>query len=575
MKSRRSLSFFDPSQALGVWWLSQRLRVGVFGCWLFLAGSAFGQDVETTDALIQAIKNANRVKQPVSITLAAGTTFYLEEPLPAIESQSMVTLRGRTDENGRRPVLMPLGTGDFGALVLGNGARLTVEAVVFRRFRVSAILAPAFSNDLIVKNCLFDSNDTESYGAAIQAFVRGGIFKIENSTFQANRSRQGGGAIYAFYNHKLVVDGSTFSENFSGEAGGAIASPNGPVWIDRSTFSDNSSPRGAIFVQGALDLTNSTLVGNNASLQFFDCSTLASSRLSVSNSILSGREPFCCSKGASKGHNLFRDDSCFDKSATDIRSTEVGLDDLSDNGGPTPTISLQPGSPALNSGSCDASLKDQRGVKRPQQRVGPGEEQHCDIGAYEAICRADDPGDDRLQVDIYVDFSRRDALNNYPIFNDKTCQIDRVKPQDKRIVWRIHPHDSNPTQNPHLGIGNIVFHTMMNRRSTAVEPKIFKKKSKKPLESGSSEPGKPWDAYQIGINHRYKARSQKIQCFFEGDTEPLGNNCWWYTLEWSRDGVDQDDWDPRMEEDPADPNMPWDFPEQAHGEVPGAPPGSG
>ena len=50
---------------------------------------------------------------------------------------------------------------------------------------------------------------------------------------------------------------------------------------------------------------------------------------------------------------------------------------LADNGGPTPTRALLPGSPAIDAGSCASdAADDQRGVARPQ---GDG----CDIGAFE------------------------------------------------------------------------------------------------------------------------------------------------------------------------------------------------
>src|SRR5207302_4298141 len=52
---------------------------------------------------------------------------------------------------------------------------------------------------------------------------------------------------------------------------------------------------------------------------------------------------------------------------------------LHDNGGPTQTIALQPGSPAVDAAvlaNCPAT--DQRGVSRPQ---GAG----CDIGAFELV----------------------------------------------------------------------------------------------------------------------------------------------------------------------------------------------
>ena len=57
------------------------------------------------------------------------------------------------------------------------------------------------------------------------------------------------------------------------------------------------------------------------------------------------------------------------------------------NGGPTFTSALLPGSPAIDTGSnlgCPAT--DQRGIRRPinGDAVGPAT---CDLGAYEALVR--------------------------------------------------------------------------------------------------------------------------------------------------------------------------------------------
>jgi hypothetical protein len=79
---------------------------------------------------------------------------------------------------------------------------------------------------------------------------------------------------------------------------------------------------------------------------------------------------------ADGGHNLsFGDGSC----AAGFSTGDPNLGPLGDNGGPSQTISLQPGSAAIDkipaSGAgCPAT--DQRGVPRP---AGAG----CDIGAYE------------------------------------------------------------------------------------------------------------------------------------------------------------------------------------------------
>jgi len=95
----------------------------------------------------------------------------------------------------------------------------------------------------------------------------------------------------------------------------------------------------------------------------------------------------------SHGYNLFQAVSPstiivpFNMRSTDLdvsASTVLGIDStLRYNGGQTPTLSLFPGSPAIDripSAACQSTgiTTDQRGVKRPR---GNG----CDIGAYEYI----------------------------------------------------------------------------------------------------------------------------------------------------------------------------------------------
>jgi uncharacterized repeat protein (TIGR01451 family) len=87
----------------------------------------------------------------------------------------------------------------------------------------------------------------------------------------------------------------------------------------------------------------------------------------------------------SRHHNLVETPGGFDLAGPgdeDIIGQEPLLGPLGDNGGDTQTHALQPGSPAIDAGSCtdvagDPITSDQRGIARPQ---GPD----CDIGAYEA-----------------------------------------------------------------------------------------------------------------------------------------------------------------------------------------------
>lgn len=75
------------------------------------------------------------------------------------------------------------------------------------------------------------------------------------------------------------------------------------------------------------------------------------------------------SSGAGVGY------SAFNTLLTDVADPKLGP--LADNGGPTLTMALLPGSPAIDAGSAvGAPATDQRGVARPQ---GPG----VDIGAFE------------------------------------------------------------------------------------------------------------------------------------------------------------------------------------------------
>ena len=81
----------------------------------------------------------------------------------------------------------------------------------------------------------------------------------------------------------------------------------------------------------------------------------------------------------STGHNLDSDGSCFLAAAGDLPARDPLLGPLADNGGPTETQALLPGSPAIDAGAAEGCPQhDQRGIARPQ---GAG----CDIGAFERV----------------------------------------------------------------------------------------------------------------------------------------------------------------------------------------------
>jgi hypothetical protein len=89
----------------------------------------------------------------------------------------------------------------------------------------------------------------------------------------------------------------------------------------------------------------------------------------------------------SLGYNLSSDATCFDPAVnpTDQSNTDPLLGPLQDNGGPTFTHALLPGSPAIDVGPDTSSIEtDQRGFPRLSDGDGDGIA-HSDIGAFELL----------------------------------------------------------------------------------------------------------------------------------------------------------------------------------------------
>jgi CSLREA domain-containing protein len=94
----------------------------------------------------------------------------------------------------------------------------------------------------------------------------------------------------------------------------------------------------------------------------------------LTNSIVAGNDAPSCYGTLSGGHNI-----AFPASNCPGAKVNPKLGALADNGGPTKTQALKPGSPAIDAvprSGANCSATDQRAVARPN---GP----RCDIGAYE------------------------------------------------------------------------------------------------------------------------------------------------------------------------------------------------
>jgi predicted outer membrane repeat protein len=193
-----------------------------------------------------------------------------------------------------------------------------------------------------------------------------GTLSVIDSTFSGNSATGGkggapgdgvGGGIAN--SDALSLTNSTFNANSAVDLGGAIAS-SGAASISYITTADNSAADGGGIavtagsppVVSSIDSVFQNVVGGNLS-------------------VVAG------SSFRSLGHNLFSDTPNVSLQPTDLVNTEPLLGPLANNGGPTLTQALLPGSPAINAGIPVAGIHtDQRGAPRPAHTAP-------DIGAFQ------------------------------------------------------------------------------------------------------------------------------------------------------------------------------------------------
>lgn len=227
---------------------------------------------------------------------------------------------------------------------------------------------------------------SDAWGGGIGNVGCGGrvTLTVIDSTISGNSGGHGGG-ISTFCNTTLTIANSTFSGNTAGGAGGSIYndgafSGRATLKINSSTFSGNSAGWGGdIYNNGfsghaTIEIGNTILNAGASTVSLFNDSGTVTSL----------------------GYNLSSDGGAGALNAAgDQINTDPMLGPLQDNGGPTLTHALLPGSPAIDHGASEvvksgvsglAALPcghtDVRGTARPQDGDGDGGFE-CDIGAIE------------------------------------------------------------------------------------------------------------------------------------------------------------------------------------------------
>jgi predicted outer membrane repeat protein len=344
-------------------------------------------------------------------------------------------------------------TARFGGAIYNDGfdtgdAGLTITNSTFTGN--SADFGGCIYNDSFAGSASFALRDTAFAGNAAHAsggciyndVVKGyGTQTLTNSSLRDNSAADRGGSIYSHHAQSFTLTNCTISNNSAQNRGGGVyndGSQQGAAWltINSSTLNGNSATTGGgIFNDGEqqgdtqLQITNSTISDNTASYGgglasdgyygFYVAVQINNSTFSGNSATNSGGGIYVTGEGSQQvivnlantilkagavGNNIFNDsgtvssfgynlsnDSC-DGLLTgpgDQTNTEPMLGPLQDNGGPTPTHALLPGSPAIDTGDPaldPPSVYDQRGPGF--SRVVNG---RIDIGSFEVQVRTPAP----------------------------------------------------------------------------------------------------------------------------------------------------------------------------------------
>jgi len=346
-----------------------------------------------------------------TINFGVTGSIMLKSALPALNTS--VAIQGP----GARLLSVegdPFSVSSFGIFAVGSAATVQISGLTMKNGNACAINNAGM---LTVNDSTLTGNSGISYGGAI---YNTGALTVSNSTITGNNVNAGpdtlypnswGGGIYQA-GGRLSLSSSTLSNNTA--YGGSIfypepdyPSPGAGFWIGQSAYG------GGLYVAGGtVSIDHSTIAGNQALTGHTDyvpsnyywpgdgvgggiVNNAGQSALQVYDTILAGNVASYASdyngsvayrasdlygSFASLGHDLIGNSSGGSGfAATDLLNVNPQLGPLQNNGGPTETMALLAGSPAINAGdNTSAPAYDQRGPGFPRIVGGT-----IDIGAFE------------------------------------------------------------------------------------------------------------------------------------------------------------------------------------------------
>ena len=387
------------------------------------AAPALNLEVKNTkdsgpESLRAAIEASNLATDPDTIVITATGEIKLETQLPFTNSPLDIVGPGPEQLTvSRDPAAAAFGIFFFrGATLLSGmtisggqaasgagieaGGPLTLTRVVVRGNKVTggsgsrgagiSIPTPTSPRPLILRETLVTENVVENTRTAGQTF--GGAIAaedggtIERSTIAGNRIEfpSATGAAEAAGAGISIVGGASEirSSTIAGNSIVVNQAAQNPVLKGAGVFGEQSG--GDVPM-----ITGSTIANNSISASTPGQGSNVFNGLFRDTIVAGGVGGANCAGVVvgSFGFNLEDGTSCNFTNPTDLNTNPLLAPTLADNGGPTPTFALQPGSPAIDQGNAFGATTDQRGMPRIgdfQAITNAAGGDGSDIGAFEA-----------------------------------------------------------------------------------------------------------------------------------------------------------------------------------------------
>lgn len=405
------------------------------------AGPGFNLNVNTTDdrldddtsdgvchtsvntcSLRAAIMQANRLTVPlVRINVPAGI-YMLTRPVAGSDDETSGNLNFNT---GLAAAIVIAGAGASSTVIDANRLDNALSISINRVITVSGLTirngvtqpfkeggAIFNKGSLTVTDCVIEGNRTDGGGGGIYS---GGTLQVIRSIIRSNRGHFGGG-LYLF--GPSTVRDSVIHGNHAGSGGGIYNDLS--VSVVNSTVSQNTADDdgGGINNDGAIAgnpsstavaaLYNTTVTDNDADHDHDEGGGIGGgvvnkvgSRFIMVNSLIARNtlvdSPIyneCKGNLEIQGVDLLGPQAfegasgcTFNGGSGTAGVIQLGdLDtDLRDNGGPTLTLALRPGSAAIDVISVNLACVDEKGMRLTADQRGAPRQQGelCDVGAYE------------------------------------------------------------------------------------------------------------------------------------------------------------------------------------------------